>query len=145
MNAEVQIMQFVDFYNQLSANNLSQLSEIYHPEVVFIDPVHQLTGLAALSQYFEHAYARLHSCQFEVISAAGQHHSGFVNWTMKFSHQAIGNGKLVCVEGCSALQFDDSGRIVHHRDYYDLTDMVYQHVPVLNWLTATIKRKMADQ
>ena len=64
---------------------------------------------------------------------------------MKFRHQAIGNGKLISVEGCSALQFDADGLIVHHRDYYDMTDMVYQHVPVLNWLTAIIKRKMADQ
>jgi len=145
MIAEVKIQHFVDFYNQLSAQNLDSLATVYHPDVVFIDPVHKIVGLPALHQYFAHAYQRLQSCHFEVISAAGQQQSGFVNWTMKFSHQAIGNGKLISFEGCSALQFDADGLIVHHRDYYDLTDMVYQHVPVLNWLTATVKRKMADQ
>jgi hypothetical protein len=145
MTAEIKIQRFVDFYNQLSAQNLGSLTEVYDQQVVFIDPVHKICGLPALEQYFEHAYARLQSCQFEVLSAAGQQHTGFVNWTMRFSHQAIGNGKLISVEGCSALQFNDQGLIVHHRDYYDLTDMVYQHVPVLSWLTAAIKRKMADQ
>jgi hypothetical protein len=145
MTAETQIQRFVDFYNQLSAANLDSLTEVYHPEVVFIDPVHKISGLPALHEYFSHAYARLQSCKFEVINAAGQHQSGFVSWTMTFSHQAIANGKLIQVEGCSALQFDADGLIVQHRDYYDLTDMVYQHVPVLNWLTALIKRKMADQ
>ena len=145
MTAELKIQRFVDFYNQLSADNLDSLVAVYHPNVVFVDPVHEIKGLPALQEYFAHAYARLQSCQFEVISAAGQQQSGFVNWTMKFRHQAIGNGKLISVEGCSALQFDVDGLIVHHRDYYDMTDMVYQHVPVLNWLTAMIKRKMADQ
>ncbi len=135
---------FVSFYNGLSAQDLSILAQLYHPEVRFIDPVHQMDGLAALQQYFAHAYARLDSCTFVAHAMAGQQQQGFVSWQMQFSHQAIGAGALISVDGCTELHWHQDGRIIYHRDYYDLTQMVYQHVPVVAWLTGKIKQKMAQ-
>ena len=139
------LQRFVDFYNRLSATNLDELALVYAEDVIFVDPVHQISGLNALTEYFEHAYARLEFCQFEVLKATGDEQLGFVSWTMRFKHQAIGHGKLIEVEGCTALTFNEQGLIIHHRDYFDLTQMVYQHLPLVGWLTTTIKRKMADQ
>lgn len=135
---------FVNFYNGLSAQDLSILAQLYHPEVRFIDPVHQMDGLAALQQYFAHAYARLDSCTFVAHAMAGQQQQGFVSWQMQFSHQAIAAGALITVDGCTELHWHQDGRIIYHRDYYDLTQMVYQHVPVVAWLTGKIKQKMAQ-
>ncbi len=135
---------FVSFYNGLSAQDLSILAQLYHPEVRFIDPVHQMDGLAALQQYFAHAYARLDSCTFVAHAMAGQQQQGFVSWQMQFSHQAIAAGALITVDGCTELHWHQDGRIIYHRDYYDLTQMVYQHVPVVAWLTGKIKQKMAQ-
>lgn len=138
------VQNFVSFYNQLSAQNLAVLSELYHPAVQFIDPVHHIKGLTALQQYFDHAYARLDSCRFVAKSMASHSTQGFVSWQMQFSHQAIANGGLISVDGCTELQWHQDGRIIYHRDYYDLTQMVYQHVPVVAWLTGKIKQKMAQ-
>jgi hypothetical protein len=135
---------FVSFYNSLSAQDLSVLAQLYHPEVRFIDPVHQIDGLDALQQYFGHAYDRLDSCTFAAHAMAGQQLQGFVSWQMQFSHQAIASGALIKVDGCTELHWHQDGRIIYHRDYYDLTQMVYQHVPVVAWLTGKIKQKMAQ-
>lgn len=135
---------FVSFYNQLSGQNLSALVQLYHPAVRFIDPVHQIDGLDALQQYFAHAYARLDSCTFTAHAMAEQQLQGFVSWQMQFSHQAIANGALIKVDGCTELHWHQDGRILYHRDYYDLTQMVYQHVPVVAWLTGKVKQKMAQ-
>lgn len=135
---------FVSFYNRLSAQDLSILAQLYHPEVRFIDPVHQMDGLDALQQYFAHAYDRLDSCTFAAHAMAGQQQQGFVSWQMQFSHQAIAAGALITVDGCTELHWHQDGRIIYHRDYYDLTQMVYQHVPVVAWLTGKIKQKMAQ-
>ncbi len=138
------LQQFVAFYNGLSANNLADLSDIYHPDVQFIDPVHEIHGVAALEQYFAHAYARLSSCHFLPLQQAEQGKQGFISWTMTLCHPAIGGGKAIEVEGCTALCWHADGRIIYHRDYYDLTDMVYQHIPLLGWLTTKVKQKMAQ-
>lgn len=138
------LQQFVDFYNDLSANNLGSLAAIYHPDVQFIDPVHEIHGIAALEHYFAHAYARLSSCHFEPVQQAVQDSQGFLSWVMTLSHPAIAAGKNIEVQGCTVLRWHKDGRIIYHRDYYDLTDMVYRHIPVLGWLTAKVKQKMAQ-
>ncbi|WP_174978756.1 nuclear transport factor 2 family protein [Rheinheimera pleomorphica] len=137
------ITQLLNFYNALSANNMQTLADIYHPEVVFIDPVHEIHGRAALAQYFSHAYARLQHCEFIGLDRLEQAEQGFLSWRMKFCHPAIGNGKAVAVDGCTVLRWQD-GLIVYHRDYYDLNEMVYQHLPVIGWLTTKVKQRMAN-
>ncbi|MDP4536723.1 nuclear transport factor 2 family protein [Alkalimonas collagenimarina] len=138
------LLQFLQFYNGLSNNNLSVIHELYHPDVVFVDPVHKIEGSAALEQYLSHAYARLSHCHFTAKTHCQQGDCGFISWQMEFSHQAIGKGKHIKIDGCTELAWHADGRIVFHRDYYDLTDLVYQHLPVLGWATAQVKRRMAN-
>ena len=64
------ITKFLQFYNALSSNNMQALADIYHADVVFIDPVHEIHGSAALNKYFANAYARLQHCRFTGLDAA---------------------------------------------------------------------------
>ncbi len=63
---------------------------------------------------------------------------------MRFRHPAIGAGELIVVDGSTELTYNDAGQIVRHRDYYDLTQMVYQHLPVIGWLTGKVRSRMAQ-
>ena len=137
------ITQFLNFYNALSGANMQTLADIYHPEIVFIDPVHEIHGVSALSHYFTGAYARLQHCEFTALDKMEQGQQGFISWRMQFCHPAIGKGKPISVDGCSVLHWQD-GLIKYHRDYYDLNEMVYQHLPILGWLTTKVKQRMAN-
>jgi len=139
------IEDFVSFYNNLNASNLASLAAIYHPDVRFCDPVHQISGIAALGDYFAHAYARLTESHFSVRSMAAYGDTGFVSWQMRIRHPAIARGNEILVDGCSELRWQEDGLIIAHRDYYDLTQMVYQHLPVIGWLTSKVKQQMAKE
>jgi ketosteroid isomerase-like protein len=139
----VRIEAFVSFYNSLNANNLHGLSQVYHPDVTFIDPVHQIQGLPALKDYFVHAYERLTQSHFEALHMAAHGEIGFVSWKMRIRHPAIAKGEEIVVDGCSELRWHTNGLIIAHRDYFDLTQMVYQHLPVIGWLTSKVKQQMA--
>ena len=138
----VRIDQFLAFYNSLSSSNLTQLDVMYHTNVSFTDPVHSLSGRDALAQYFGHAYERLLHCEFTAAEKIEQGDQGFVSWCMQMRHPAINRGQLVSLDGCSVLRWQDE-KIIYHRDYYDLTDMVYQHLPVIGWLTSKVKQRMS--
>lgn len=140
----VWLTEVIEFYNQLSHGNVSTLHRLYSPNVQFIDPVHQLSGISDLEHYFLHAYERLSACQFVLCGAAGDEHQGFISWQMNYSHSAIAGGAPQCLMGCSELRRDELHRITYHRDFYDLTELVYQHVPVVNWVTSMIKKRMAN-
>jgi SnoaL-like domain len=96
-NATERLERFLDFYNNLSQNNLGSLSELYADNVEFIDPVHHMLGLEQLQQYFSHAYARLSSCHFVATSKIANQDQGCLSWIMTFTHEAIGNGKAISV------------------------------------------------
>jgi len=141
----VALQQFITLYNQLNFNNLALLRELYTEQIEFIDPVHQINGLAELEQYFAHAYQNLQHCHFDIKAHGSGPRWAFVSWQMRFAHQAINSGQTVVVDGCSELTLDESGKISRHRDYYDLTQMVYQHLPVLGWLTGKVRQRMAHR
>lgn len=144
MLVDARIQAFLDYFNQLSSSSMNSTETIYHPQVEFIDPVQQIIGREALISYLKHGYQRLNYAKFTAEQAAVSGDTGFLSWQMRFSHPAIGNGKEIGVCGCSALRWQDE-QIIYHRDYYDLTEMVYQHLPVIGWLTAKVRQKMADK
>jgi hypothetical protein len=135
---------FLEFYNNLSQNNLASLTELYADNVEFIDPVHHMVGLDQLQLYFSHAYARLNSCHFVATTKIANQHQGCLSWVMTFTHEAIGKGRPISVHGCSVVHWNSEGKIAYHRDYYDLNDMVLRHIPLLGWVTNKIKQKMAN-
>lgn len=139
------IEDFVCFYNSLNADTLASLQQVYHPDVLFSDPVHSIHGLPALQAYFGHAYARLTDSHFHALQMAANGQIGFVSWQMRIRHPAIANGNEIQVDGCSELRWHEDGLIIWHRDYYDLTQMVYQHIPVIGWLTSKVKQQMAKE
>ena len=133
---------FLDYFNQISGQHDIAPTALYHKDVSFIDPVHQIQGAAALQRYLNHGYQRLNYARFEPITGACSGDVGFLSWVMSYSHPAIGKGKEISVQGCSELRWRGE-QIIYHRDYYDMTEMVYQQIPVLGWLTGQVKRKMA--
>jgi limonene-1,2-epoxide hydrolase len=150
--------KFLAFYNSLSGADFKASAAmpdlkttpawlrgqaLYHEDIRFIDPVHHIEGRMALLHYLAHGYERVIHCQFTPITAIEQSEMSHLSWRMELQHHAIGNGKAFTVDGCSVLQWHDT-QIIAHRDYYDLTDMVYQHLPVLGWVTHKIKQKMAE-
>ncbi len=139
---EPRLQAFLDYFNGLSGQGEPQSLSIYHNDVTFIDPVHQIKGRDALQCYLNHGYQRLNFALFEPVNGVSAGDTGFLSWIMTYSHPAIANGKKIQVHGTSELRWEGDN-IIYHRDYYDLTDMVYQHIPVLSWLTGQVKRKMA--
>jgi limonene-1,2-epoxide hydrolase len=144
-NATERLDLVLDFYNNLSQNNLTTLADLYATNVEFIDPVHHILGLDQLQQYFSHAYARLSSCHFMATAKIANQDQGCLSWVMTFTHEAIGNGKSISVHGCSVVHWNSEGKISYHRDYYDLNEMVLEHIPLLGWVTKKIKQKMAKE
>ncbi|SNY50729.1 SnoaL-like domain-containing protein [Arsukibacterium tuosuense] len=141
-SAENKLARFLQFYNALSHDGLDRLADIYTEDVTFVDPVHQITGRPNLTAYFSHAYQRLTYCKFEPVSQTDAEQLSFISWIMTLSHPAIGKGKSIEVHGCTELRWRGQ-RIYYHRDFYDLTELVYQHLPILGWATTHVKHRMA--
>lgn len=136
------VQEFKDAWEYFDASSLVQLEDLYSPSLVFIDPIGKIEGRDAFLSHLESQCKNLLECRFsydeelELISEK----RAYLVWTMTMRHKAIGGGKSTETRGVSIVQFDKL--VTYHRDYFDLGQMVYQHLPVLGGAVRVVNRKL---
>ena len=134
------VEQFVAMYQRLDKHSLSLLDDIYTSHIHFIDPLHEVQGLAQLHTYFANMYANVSSCKFDISDHYELDDTAFLYWTMTYQHPRINGGQAVEVKGHSLLRFD--GEKVHfHRDYFDVGELLYRRLPVIRKLIKMIDKR----
>ncbi|MBU2897852.1 nuclear transport factor 2 family protein [Vibrio hepatarius] len=130
-----------EVYQQLNKSNLHLLSDVYHKEVVFEDAAHKLEGWCELENYFQALYSNVKRCDFDILEHQQSGDSGFLTWQMSLEHPKLSNGSTVYVNGVSHLKFSQD-RVIYHRDYFDLGEMLYENLPLLGSLIKAIKVRL---
>lgn len=131
---------FKSFYRELNTAKLDDIGAIYGDDIVFRDPVHQLTGIHALHSYMSDMCRNLRHCQFEYLDQLIGPYSAYIKWHMHFSHARLGK-RIITVRGMSHIEFDQ--KIYFHEDSYDLGQMLYEQLPLLGPATRYLKRRIA--
>ena len=137
------LTNFVEGYQALSTDNLDILASIYHEDVTFIDPVHQVEGFNNLYSYFKSLYENLSQCDFVINNIVANDSEAAIYWNMTYVHTKLNHGKAVTVTGSSHIKGYDN-KVIYHRDYLDLGVMLYEQIPVLGRLIKWVKAKAAS-
>lgn len=136
------LQSFAERFATLDATSLHRLDELYSQDVLFQDPLHEVKGLAELRRYFQSLYANVHELRydFQGFDEVAQG-CGYLRWTLHFRHDRLGGGRLISVDGCSFLRWDE--RVEYHRDFFDAGALLYEHLPVLGGVVGWLKRRLA--
>lgn len=135
-----------DFYEEMDKDKLSELSKFYHDDVIFRDPVQQVDGLKDLETYLAHSLENIDYCRFTFDDEIAGDNSAFLSWQMRFAHPKVLDGAEIIVPGVTHIMFDEEeDNIRQHIDYYDMGALIYEHVPVLGWLTGKVKERMKPE
>lgn len=135
------VEKIIDFYRDFDQKPWPRLADIYAEDVVFQDPVHRVEGLPALTDYFERTTKNIDYCRFDIHDYHEGSGSGSLFWVMTFSHPRLKKGKPLTLDGMSHICFGE--RIDFHRDYYDMGEMLYQHIPLLGGVVRRLKKNIA--
>lgn len=135
------IQRLLKYYDEFTEVNIDKLGDLYHEEVTFIDPIHQVHGLEDLQQYFKHTMENVEECHFAFTDYAQNDGHLFVNWQMRLMHPKLANGQEIVVPGVSHMEFKDD-KIIMQRDYYDMGAMIYEHVTLLGYIISKVKARM---
>ncbi|KHT63877.1 transcriptional regulator [Photobacterium gaetbulicola] len=133
--------KFVAMYQNLDKNNLSGLEELYHHDVVFEDPAHRVEGYQQLLAYFSRLFDAVGYCSFNITEHLCCGDTAYLQWTMTFQHPKLQSGKKRSVKGCSHIVFTE-GKVIFHRDYFDLGEMIYEGIPLLGAIVRKIKARL---
>ena len=142
------VKNFISMYETLDKDNLHLLRPVYSDDIVFIDALHEVKGLEALETYFAGMYGNLISSsikvtdvqcsQTEVKDGSGEG-VAYMTWSMTYVHPQLANKKAISLDGVTKIKYTD--KVTYHRDYADMGQMLYEHIPVLGSAIRYIKRR----
>lgn len=135
--------QFLAYWLAPNRELVISLGDLYADKIHFIDPVGQKRGLNELQHYFSQLTQNTLNYQFNIHSSNLVDDKAFIVWKMQYQHKKLNNGQIITVEGLSELHFAD-GKIIYHRDYFDLGSMIYEQLPLLGRLIKLVKKRLAQ-
>lgn len=143
------IERFCKIYTDICQISPDDLEDIYASDITFIDPITVHRGIDEVKDYFSNLLTQAESCKFDIadiFQCSGQKSQSqfevthVINWTMTLVLK--NKTKKITLDGTTQLGVADD-IIIYHKDYYDLGEMVYEHVPILGFIIKKIKGKLA--
>jgi hypothetical protein len=105
----------------------AQWRAAYSDNVVFEDPTQKHPGLDAYLAAQEGLLRRCDDVLLKPLAIAIDGNTAFVEWEMGLKIKGI----EFIYPGSSRLLFNDEGKIVDHRDYFDFVGPTFEPVPVI--------------
>ncbi|MEO7112494.1 MAG: nuclear transport factor 2 family protein [Polyangiaceae bacterium] len=107
------------------ATSVENLRAVYDTDVSFEDPIQKVRGVEEFIALNHRLLDRAKELVFTVESAAGTDEQLFLTWKMRCVPKL---GPSINVDGATHLRAK-SGRVVYHRDYWDLGEMFASAIP----------------
>lgn len=130
-------------FNSFDGSSADLLEDFYSSDAVFQDPIRKVSGLNGIKEYYRGVYKNVKSISFDFSEI---HHEGsiyYATWTLNMEVRGLNFGKPYSVDGISVLTFGEDGKVIHHRDYLDLGEMVYEKIPVLGSVVSLLRKALA--
>lgn len=138
--ADPRVARIVELFEHFTRADIERLGQYYAAHAHFKDPFNDVQGLAAIQQVFEHMFDSLDEPRFVVRDIIVQGDQCFLSWDFVFRFKRY-RSDLQTVHGGSQLQLDAIGLVVHHRDYWDAAEELYEKLPLVGGLMRWLKRR----
>jgi len=131
----------VKFFNEFSYEKIDLADQFYAQDIHFEDPLGEIRGLPAMKAYYRNLYENVISIRFDFSSVVTQGDEQVGVWTMYLKAKNLNGGQEIAVKGTSHVKYKN-GRAVYHRDYFDMGEFIYEHIPFVSSVVKFIKQKL---
>jgi limonene-1,2-epoxide hydrolase len=137
-------MQIESFFQNANADTIAALvPQFYREDIQFRDPLVALQGRDELIAYYQKLFEGADDVRFVFGEHLQDGDSHMLAWTMTVAAPHLNQGRPFPVDGVSHVKYAD-GMVFYHRDYFDLSAMFYEKVPVVGGLIGWLKRRAGE-
>jgi steroid delta-isomerase len=130
----------VPFYEHLRQEDVGRFELYYRHDACFRDPFNNVSSIDGIKRIFSHMFLQVKDPSFRVTKVIIGEGDAILFWTFHFRFKTVGCKKTQSLEGVSHLEFDDEGRVILHRDYWDAAEELYGRLPVIGTLMRGLQR-----
>jgi steroid delta-isomerase len=128
-----------EFWQGLTPDSVARVRRLCAPDIRFVDPFNDLTGVERLEALLVHMFQTLESPRFVVDDRAMGKDAGYLRWRFF----ATLRGRPISLEGMSEVRFDAAGKVILHRDHWDASTQVYGRIPVLGAAIRLVRKRLS--
>ena len=129
-------------FSDLKHPELEQrIEKTYASDLYFNDTLRTYRTLDEVADYLLETADRVIETRAQFVEISRSDESFFVRWKMSIKINV--NGDIIETEsiGVSQVKFNASGKVVFHQDFWDNTEGLFRHLPVVGYvLNKTIKK-----
>ncbi|MCK0153021.1 nuclear transport factor 2 family protein [Alcanivorax sp. S6407] len=149
--------RFIAFYDQLeSGQPVDGIETIYAEEVYFNDTLITLRGRDALQAHLQKTANNLDSLSVTLLDVLQPSHANdstdrkqpgatYLVWEMEAQFRLLGKNRLSHTLGISQLCFNREGQVTFHQDFWDSSQGLDQHLPILGPPTRWLRKHSDTQ
>lgn len=147
-----QVERFIRFYDQLRSGQVTdQIADIYAQDVYFNDTLVTLRDRETLAEHLQKTAEGLDTMTvtlLDVLAPAdmnpqvdtAQPDATYLLWEMRAQFSLLGRDRLSYTLGISQLCFNQQGQVVFHQDFWDSSQGLDQHLPILGAPTRWLRK-----
>ncbi|MDP1526172.1 MAG: nuclear transport factor 2 family protein [Rhodocyclaceae bacterium] len=130
----------IDFYQTLTPESVARFGDFYAENAYFKDPFNEVRGLPAIQRIFTHMFSQVAEPRFVITEQVVDAGGAMLAWEFYFRVERWGRAEAMILRGVSHLKFDDAGKVVFHRDYWDTAEELYMKLPFLGTLMRGLRK-----
>lgn len=139
-----QALRITKAFNDLRENTIDDLDSFYALNASFIDPIGSHNGLGKIKGYYKSLYKNVESIVFHFDHIISQENKHSLTWTMELKSKKLKTGKIMKLSGNSVIIFNDQNLVSYHRDYFDMSEFIYENLPLVGWIFKKFRRSFAQ-
>lgn len=132
------------FAAMTAASVRDQTALVYAPEAWLYDNLAIVSGAPAIEKYFAKAAADVRALSVEFLQTTHDGPDYFVRWRMSVEAEALNDGQPMVSYGITQFRFDEQGRVLVHRDFWDAATGLYEYIPGLGGMILSLRSRLAD-
>jgi hypothetical protein len=133
------------YFTNMSADSVrEQTARVYAPEAYLNDTLVGIDGAGRIQAYFSHTMQATRVLNVRFLDRAPSGSDCFVRWEMQVEHDSLAGGEPVLTYGVTQFRFDQEGRVLLHKDFWDSGTGLYEQLPYLGRIIARV-RAVAEQ
>lgn len=134
------LQAYCRLFGRLAPDRIGELRALCTPDVRFVDPFQEITGIDRYTALYEHMFRTVEQPRFEVLDRSLGAELGSIRW--HFSGRI--RGRDVAIDGMSELRFDAAtAQVREHIDHWDAAGQVYARLPLLGGVFRALRRLFA--
>lgn len=136
----VDLDRFLALFSPLNAAYIEENgADVYAETLYFNDTLATLYKRDEVLKHLSDTSERLDSMQLTPLSVVRNDGDVYIRWLMEARFSLLGKARLSRTIGISQLRFNQQGQVVFQQDFWDSSQGLDQHLPVLGPMTRWLR------